>query len=104
MTKPIRFQWIPVIVGTLIAVNLMLIGLIVARNVTVFPESVPTWAQPGTPQLTTDYRMELESTTREGSWVVEHYRKIKIRLDENGKEVEQSPTSEQTHIRYWNGE
>jgi hypothetical protein len=98
-----RLQWKPVIIGTGFAINLMLISMIVAGNVTVLPESIPTWSQPGTPQLTTDYRMEWEGRTQEGDWVVEHYRHVQVIRDEKGEVLEQKPTSEMTHLRYWRG-
>ncbi|PTM58763.1 hypothetical protein [Desmospora activa] len=103
MTERLRLRWIPVILGTVIAVNLMLVAMLVARETTALPESLPALSQPGTPRLTTDYQMELEKTTREGNWVVEHYRQVKVRLDTNGREVDRNPTSEVTHIRYWQG-
>lgn len=103
MGKYLRLHWLPVVLGTVIAINIMLITLIIAREVTVLPETQPALAQPGTPRLTTDYRMELEKTTREGEWVVEHYRRMKVHLDANGREVERTPTSEMTHVRYWRG-
>ncbi|WP_141201606.1 hypothetical protein [Paludifilum halophilum] len=103
MNESLKPTMIQTVLGTVIAVNLMLGGILIAREQIVMPEATPALGQPSA-QTRTEYRMELEGTDRKGNWRVEHYRKIKVQLDEKGRLVEKKPTSEQIHLRYWEGE
>ncbi|QKG84376.1 hypothetical protein GXN76_07725 [Kroppenstedtia pulmonis] len=87
---------------TVLAINLMLTGILFARNQISMPEAAPTMGKPvGTTR--TEYQMELENVTREGKWQVQHYRKIQLFYDAKGQVVKKEPTDEQTHLRYWTG-
>ncbi|QKI82095.1 hypothetical protein [Kroppenstedtia eburnea] len=89
---------------TVIAVNMMWIGLLVARNRLEPAGTAPVMGRPGTPASQKEVRLQYEGVTSEGEWEVEHYRTIEILRDEKGREIQSRPTGEETHLRYWKGD
>lgn len=96
--------WIQSLLVTVIAVNLMWIGLLVARSQMQPTGSAPAMGQPATPASSQEVRQKYEGVTREGKWEVEHYRTIEILRDAKGQEIRSRPTGEETHLRYWKGD
>ncbi|MFC4078044.1 hypothetical protein [Salinithrix halophila] len=102
MGESVKNGWVQVLLGTVVAVNLMLGGLLVARQLVVLPQAVPATGKSAEPSLRTETQLEWEGTSTEGNWRIDHYRKIDVQIDDKGKIVDRQPSSEWTHIRYWN--
>jgi hypothetical protein len=102
------------VIGTLVAVNLMLFALILGKNVVPIQEAIPSVAQPAKPELNTDFQMEkvgeqavpgtpdisIQMGNR-GYWTVEHYKEYEYHYDGDGHLLYKEPTSNDTYLRYW---
>lgn len=104
MNESLKQTLIRTLLVTVVAVNMMLSGMLVARSQVEPGGTAPVMGQPGNPVLQKEYRMDYEGVTREGDWRVEHYRMVEVLRDPEGDEVRTRPTREKTHLRYWEGE
>ena len=89
---------------TVIAVNMMWVGLLVARSQLEPAGTAPVVGQPGSPASQKEFRLRYEGVTREGAWEVEHYRMIEIIRNAKGEKIRTRPAGEETHLRYWKGD
>ncbi|SFS95116.1 hypothetical protein [Marininema halotolerans] len=98
----VKKSWIAVLLGTAVAMNMMLIGLLVAREVITLPQAIPATAESAVPDLRTEVQLEWVGSRTKGDWRIEEYQKVEVQLDEKGHIVSKHPTSEMTYMRYWN--
>jgi hypothetical protein len=97
------------VLGTVVALNLMFIALIVGQHLVPIEEAVPSIAGTAQPDLHIEYVEELvgtdiipaNSTDFTGSWKVEHYQEYEYHYDKQGRLLEKRPTAKETHLRYW---
>ena len=87
---------------TVIACNLMLIALLYAKHQYNLPElSEPVVSQPASSQEANRYSLEFVSSSRNGSWRIEHYREVEYRFDNQGRVLQRRPTGKVEHLRYY---
>jgi hypothetical protein len=96
------------LLGTVVAINLMFIALLIGQHLVAIEETVPSLVGTAQPDLHIEYVEELIGTdimpaepTDTGSWTVEHYKEYEYHYDPKGHLVERRPTSKETHLRYW---
>lgn len=108
MDKRISFR--PIIFGTVVAINLMLLALVIGKKSVIIQEAVPSLAPASKQAITISYEMEkigsrkvpAVSDTGKGYWIVEHYRQFECHYDrKNGHLLYKSPTNNDTYLRYW---
>jgi hypothetical protein len=104
--KKVRY---PTLLGTIVAINLMIISLIIGQHLVSIEEDIPSMVGTAQPDLHIEYMEELvgtdiipvHSADFKGSWTVEHYKEYEYHYDKEGHLVEKYPTSKETHLRYW---
>jgi hypothetical protein len=105
-TEKIGYQ---TILGTVVAINLMFIALIIGQQLVPVAEAVPSLAGTAQPDLHMEYVEELvgtdiisvHSSDFSGSWKVEHYKEYEYHYDKKGRLLEKRPTAKESHLRYW---
>ncbi|SDX18982.1 hypothetical protein SAMN05444487_111143 [Marininema mesophilum] len=101
MDASLKKNGLSVILGTVVAINMMLAGLLIANQVVTLP-ALPVSSESAHPALQTEVQLEWVGSRIVGNWRIEQYRKMEVQLDEKGKIVKKRPTPEMTYMRYWN--
>ncbi|SMO43376.1 hypothetical protein [Melghirimyces algeriensis] len=106
MNVSIKKNWTSTLLVTVIAFNMMMIGLIIAQHQIALKETAPVTTSPtsASPNQRIDTRTEFRGSRRVGNWEVEHYQKVEVIRDKQGHEIKTRPTGEDTYIRYWKGD
>ncbi len=86
---------------TLLAVNLMLGGLLLAKKQIPSEKAVPSFAKSSEPHLQIGYTWELYKASIEGPYLVEHYKEYECTYNKSGHLISKRPTNEETYLRYW---
>jgi hypothetical protein len=89
------------IVFTLLAVDLMLGGLLLAKHQLPPEKVVPSFAKSSEPNLEIGYTWELYKASIEGPYLVEHYKEYECIYNKSGHLLSKRPTNEETYLRYW---
>ncbi|SFJ86594.1 hypothetical protein [Thermoflavimicrobium dichotomicum] len=86
---------------TAIAVNMMLGGMLLAREQVYIEKAVPSFAGPAEPHLQTEYAWELYKASIEEPYIVEHYKEYEYTYEKNGRLISKRPTNQHQYLRYW---
>ncbi|RAL21097.1 hypothetical protein [Thermoflavimicrobium daqui] len=86
---------------TALAINLMLAGLLLARDQVIFEKAVPSFAGTIQPHLKQEFRWELYKASVEDLYIVEHYKEYEYHYDKSGRFVSKRPTGQDSYLRYW---
>lgn len=98
---------------TVIAINLMLGGLLVSKNIIKINGITPAIAAPSEHTARIDFVMEFTGekthtenpnnsmTGHEEIWLVEHYKEYEIHYNKQGEVIFKEPTGKEENIRYW---
>jgi hypothetical protein len=110
-----KISWMQIVIGTAVAINLMLFSLIVGKKTVSIDEAIPLIAKTAEPRTAVDFDMEKVGETKvpatsdqpsptgeKGYWTVEHYREYECHYDKNGRLLYKSPTNNNSYLRYWN--
>lgn len=92
------------ILGTAIAVNLFIASSLVVRELVPIEKALPSTVQPSVPHIYVEYAMEPTGVSREGPYLVEHYREMELQYNSAGILVKKIPTDHVEHIRYYRPE
>ncbi len=109
--KWLQSSFIQTVAGTLWTMIILFASLWLGKQVVPFDKVVPSVAKPSSSSARIEYVLEkvgskkeqpaLLSPTKNGYWVVEHYRQFEYHYDNNGKFLYKNPTRHETYLRYW---
>jgi hypothetical protein len=89
------------VLGTAVAINLFLASSLVARELVPIEEALPSVGQPSVPHIYVEYAMEPTGVTREGDYLIEHYREMELQYNSAGILIKKIPTEHEEHLRYY---
>lgn len=94
-----------ILIYTLMAANVLLIGLIWATNHLVIPKAADAAiSHADHHEIMIRYEYELEKITEVDKWQIEHYREYEITKNHKNEVLSKKPTSQTQHMKYWIGD
>lgn len=93
------------IIYTLVAANVLLIGLIWSTNHLAIPKAADvTVSHADNDETMIHYEYEMENVTQVDEWRIEHYTQYEITKNHKNEVLSKKPTPQTQHMKYWIGD